>query len=203
LPVFQAGQRGSKPLRATDEHPRSVPVRTRLCEGRRSGSIPDGNIDSWWIWCSGFACDPVTVAVPDRNRLSTLGRNAPAQLDWPSTPLVKGRVRVRLPPLALERASCPSMTPGPDGQAVDCNSTIKQVRLLPASLLASGVAQLVEHLPEEEGVAGSNPAAGTDLIVARKLESGAAGRQPEGCGCESRAGRSDRDGTLQKSLVAE
>src|SRR4051812_27736862 len=45
LPVFQAGQRGSKPLRATDEHPRSVPVRTRLCEGRRSGSIPDGDTD--------------------------------------------------------------------------------------------------------------------------------------------------------------
>src|SRR3954464_2276516 len=53
------------------------------------------------------------------------------------------------------------MTPGPDGQAVGCNPTIKQVRLLPASLTDSGVAQVVEHLPEEEGAAGSTPAAGT------------------------------------------
>ena len=36
-----------------------------------------------------------------------------------------------------------SWPPGPDGQAVGCNPTIKQVRLLPASLAPSGVAQSV------------------------------------------------------------
>src|SRR4051794_3682171 len=36
-----------------------------------------------------------------------------------------------------------------------------QVRLLPAPRTDSGVAQAVEHLPEEEGAAGSTPAAGT------------------------------------------
>ena len=39
------------------------------------GSIPSmvhWNAQGWWVWCSGAACDPVTVAVPDRNRLSTL-----------------------------------------------------------------------------------------------------------------------------------
>ena len=53
------------------------------------------------------------------------------------------------------------MTPGPDGQAVGCNPTIKQVRLLPASLTDSGVAQVVEHLAENAEAAGSTPAAGT------------------------------------------
>src|SRR5262249_52397218 len=61
--------------RISDCCPRSVPVRTRPCEGRRSGSIPDGDTDYWWVWCSGSACDPVTVAVPDRNRLPTLERH--------------------------------------------------------------------------------------------------------------------------------
>ena len=69
-------------------HPRSVPVRTRLCEGRRSGSIPDGDADCWWVWCSGAAYDPVTVAVPDRNRLPTLVLDWPAMLDRPGTALV-------------------------------------------------------------------------------------------------------------------
>ena len=55
-----------------ERYPRSVPARTRLCEGRRSGSIPDGDADRWWIWCSGLAFDTVIVEVPDRNRLSTL-----------------------------------------------------------------------------------------------------------------------------------
>src|SRR4051794_40883142 len=80
-------------------------------------------------------------------------------LDRPGTALVTRTMWVRVPPPALD--SCFSMTPGPDGQAVGCNPTIKQDRLLPASLSVSGIAQLVERLPEEEKVAGSTPAAGT------------------------------------------
>src|SRR5580692_11630419 len=80
-------------------------------------------------------------------------------LDGPGTALVTRTKWVRVPPPAL--VCCPSMTPGPDGQAVGCNPTIKQVRLLPASLAHSGVAQVVEHFAEDEEAAGSTPAAGT------------------------------------------
>src|SRR5262249_30462235 len=48
------------------------------------------------------ACDPVTVAVPDRNRLSTPARQHQCSWTGRAPPLVKGRVRVRVPPLALD-----------------------------------------------------------------------------------------------------
>src|SRR5262249_8352226 len=47
------------------------------------------------------ACDPVTVAVPDRNRLFTPARRRQCSSTGRAPPLVKGRVRVRVPPLAL------------------------------------------------------------------------------------------------------
>src|SRR3954469_873179 len=77
--------------------------------------------------------------------------------DRPGTALVTRSEWVRVPPLALSDddagAGRPGGRPQPDS---------KQVRLLPASLHDSGVAQVEEHLAETEGAAGSSPAAGTD-----------------------------------------
>src|SRR4051812_10291184 len=52
---------GSSPDRSTgreSEHPRSVPVRTRPCEGRRSGSIPDGDTVAEPKAVAGPGCEP-------------------------------------------------------------------------------------------------------------------------------------------------
>ena len=96
---------GSNPIQGTDGHPRSVvAARDRAkVEGEvrlLTGILAARPIDGGYGVVA--ACDPVTVAVPDRNRLSTPCRKTPVQLDRSSTPLVKGRVRVRVPPLALD-----------------------------------------------------------------------------------------------------
>src|SRR5256885_288385 len=88
----------------------------------------------------------------------------PAPLGRSSTALMRRTVRVRVTPPVLWFMFVDAGAGRPGGRL---QPDLKQVRLLPASLTASGVAQAVERLPEEEKAAGSTPAAGTGLRAPR------------------------------------